>query len=620
MKRKIMVCTLICALFTSTVGVYGAEKKVSNDSGIVLKGHEKYNYAVSVLEKYYNEDGSVNKKYEGEAKQIEKSEKEIFEDYKGAAEERKKKDSLNYDPNTILVDFDKDMSNDEIKEIVEGISDSAYIFDEEITIDENLSAERIEAIKKADEMRQYKSVIVKLGKDQSTAKALEEYSKIDGVKSVDRDDYLKGVCSSGISTNDTYASELWYLDRINAETAWDTIKNANSCEMVKVAVIDTGIDLSHSDMSGRLDIPNCVDVTGDSIVRLDQMASPFTKAHGTNVAGVVNARANNNIGVAGVAGISDQSNGYGCRVMAIQVAEFYPGQNPNQDSPHFCTSTVKKAIEYAVRKGANSINFSIGFTNPGNSEIAELQEGVDYARNAGVTVVAAAGNDGCNDNEISIYPADCNHVINTIALNKNNQKCSFSNYGASKDISAPGIHMTVCNVNNGYSSEKYGTSLASPMVAAAAAMISSVNKDLTPAEIETIIKSTATDVDQPGKDDNTSYGLLNVGLAVQRAIYRTYYNVKPVITSISSPASGKAKIAWTRVGNEEDMLIYRSTSFDGTYERVGKVEANTSQYYTYVDSGLESGKVYYYKIRCRSAYGTTYQYGDYSNKVSFRAS
>ena len=106
-----MVCTLICALFTSTVGVYGAEKKVSNDSGIVLKGHEKYNYAVSVLEKYYNEDGSVNKKYEGEAKQIEKSEKEIFEDYKGAAEERKKKDSLNYDPNTILVDFDKDMSN-----------------------------------------------------------------------------------------------------------------------------------------------------------------------------------------------------------------------------------------------------------------------------------------------------------------------------------------------------------------------------------------------------------------------------------------------------------------------------------------------------------------------------
>lgn len=618
MRKRLMACTLICATIASTIVAYGAEINNGQQSEIQQENTESYKIS-SILDKYYNNDGSINKEYSNEVKQLEGSDKDLINDYKEAAVERQNKASLDYDPNVILVDFDKDISNDKIRDIVDELSDDVYIYDE-ITIDKDLSEDRISAIEKAEDMKKYKSVIVKLSKNESTYKALEEYKNISEVKNVSRDKILDGVCSSGINTNDTYASQLWYLDRVNTEGAWDTIKGANTCEGVKVAVIDTGIDLKHEDMSGRLDIPNCVDVTGSSIVRLDQMARSYTKSHGINVAGLVNARANNNIGVAGVAGISDQSNGYSCRVMAIQVGEYNPGETPVNATPHFTTSTLKKAFEYAVKKGANAINVSITFNDPSDDEIKTLQSGVDYARNAGVTVVAAAGNNGCNEKDISVYPADCSHVISVIALNKNNQKCTFSNYGATKDISAPGIDMAVCKENSSYSFGEYGTSLSSPMVAATAAMISSVNKNLSPAEIETIIKSTATDVDQPGKDDNTAYGMLNVGLAVQRAIYRTYYDKKPVISNISSTGTGKAKIAWTRIGNEEDMLIYRSTSIDGTYERVGKVEANSSQYYSYVDSGLETGKVYYYKIRCRSAYGSSYNYGEYSNKISFKAS
>lgn len=114
--------------------------------------------------------------------------------------------------------------------------------------------------------------------------------------------------------------------------------------------------------------------------------------------------------------------------------------------------------------------------------------------------------------------------------------------------------------------------------------------------------------------------MLNAGLAVQRAIYRSYYDEKPVIQEINYPSSGKIVIKWSSVYNEEDMLIYRSTSKDGTYTRVGKVEISKPGVRSFTDSGLESGTVYYYKIRCRSAYGDSYKYGIYSNKVSAKAS
>lgn len=312
-----------------------------------------------------------------------------------------------------------------------------------------------------------------------------------------------------------------------------------------------------------------------------------------------------------VCGASNSENGYKCKIMGIKAGKII---NPGETSVKFTLENELKAMDYAISHGADIINMSLN----GDTYNQAFQDIINTARNRGIMVIGSAGNRDPGTNRPS-YPSDYAHVTSVIGVKKNNNKVEGSNYGNNKDISAPGSDIKACIVKNDYE-ESTGTSYAAPMVAATAAMMKSVNKNLTPAEMETIIKSTATDIGAAGYDEYTANGLLNAGLAVQRAIYRSYYDVKPVIQEINYPSSGKIVIKWSSVYNEEDMLIYRSTSKDGTYTRVGKVEISKPGVRSFTDSGLESGTVYYYKIRCRSAYGDSYKYGIYSNKVSAKAS
>jgi thermitase len=207
-----------------------------------------------------------------------------------------------------------------------------------------------------------------------------------------------------VPNDDYYTSYQWDLSLIGMELAWDHELGSHD---VIVAVVDTGIDYTHPDL-GENYLPLGFDwVNYDNDPRDDHY-------HGTHCAGTIAALTNNNIGVAGMANVSIfaekafSSSGYGSYVNA------------------------RLALMHAVDMGADIISCSWG----GSSSSQTLLEGIDYAQNNGVMVVAAAGNSGSSAPH---YPASYPGVIATSATDQNDLKASFSNYGEWIDVAAPGV-------------------------------------------------------------------------------------------------------------------------------------------------------------------------------------
>lgn len=222
------------------------------------------------------------------------------------------------------------------------------------------------------------------------------------------------------------------------------------------------------------------------------------------MAGIIAAKVNNSIGVAGVAGITDCVNDklMSCRVMAIKIT---------QEDNSYTLSGLVKAIKYATDKGAEVINLSLG----GGPYDSSLKEAIDDAYKAGVTVVAAAG----NDNMIyPYYPSDLDHVISVISTDINREKSPTSNYDG-KDISAPGVDILSTIPGNQYKNMS-GTSMATPFVAGVVALMKKADYSLKPDDMDAIIKDTAYDVGTPGYDPKTAYGVVDPYHAVQRALSR----------------------------------------------------------------------------------------------------
>ena len=210
--------------------------------------------------------------------------------------------------------------------------------------------------------------------------------------------------------------------------------------------------------------------------------------HGTHVAGIAAAVVNNSVGVAGVAG--------GAKIMPVKVL----GSNG-----YGYSTDIIEGIIWVADNGADVINLSLGMYDYSQA----IQDAVNYAYNKGIVIVAAAGNDNIS---YPSYPAACSNVISVAAIRQNLAKASFSNYGSTIDIAAPGenIYSTTYNGSYGYMN---GTSMASPFVAGVAALILSTNPAYTPNQVETLITSTAIDLGTTGRDDVFGAGLVNVSLS-----------------------------------------------------------------------------------------------------------
>ncbi len=261
----------------------------------------------------------------------------------------------------------------------------------------------------------------------------------------------------------------WGVERIGSTSSWEI----GSGSGIIVAVIDTGIDLDHPDLDGNV-------LSGYDYVNDDNEAND-DHGHGTHVAGIV-AATNNGIGTVG--------NGYGSNLMPVKVL--------NADGYGY-TSDVAEGIYYAVDNGAQVINMSLGSSE--SSEI--LHEAVKYAYKNNVLVIGAAGNAGSSS---CVYPAAYAEVVCVGATDKENRLASFSNRGV--EITAPGVSNYSTYVNNSYAYLS-GTSMASPHVAGAAAIIMQV-KGLTASDARGLLRESAADLGVEGKDDLFGYGLVDL--------------------------------------------------------------------------------------------------------------
>lgn len=558
---------------------------------------------INVLDGYYEDDNNVSAELSGFSKTIDERADLLLQDYEAALSERKNT-ALNYVPGEILVEFDSSISKDEIENLIGTVSDGGTIISNTYEIDEHLSKEKIEKIEKAREEILETVVLVRINKNQTTAQAIEMYQKMSCVVSASVNGEME---LSDIEINDEYGDYLWHLNRVNVNDAWAAVQSSNTARDVRVAVIDTGIDMTQPDLVHNIIRSQSADITGSSPVLLRSLSKGYVDKHGTEVAGIIAAQVNNNIGVAGIGGISSSKNDFRCRIIAIQAFTL------DSDGKYKITmENAIKAVNYAVAQGAEVINISSG-TYIYNSG---FENAINYAYKSGVTVVAAAGNDSTNK---AVYPSDFNHVISVIATEPENEKAYFSNYGSKKDISAPGFSIYTTRPDNTYEA-CFGTSHAAPIVAGIAAMMKSVNGDLTPDQIEQIIKETATDIYVTGRDDMTAYGLINGGLAVQHAKWKTYSDTQPVIVGINSVGKGSVTFNFNTIANEERYTVYRSTSKNGPFESVKSIKIDGTGKYIFTDTDLVSGQTYYYKIRAKSTYGSINKYSPYSEIASCKVS
>ncbi|SMC51216.1 S8 family serine peptidase [Janibacter indicus] len=304
--------------------------------------------------------------------------------------------------------------------------------------------------------------------------------------------------SAGAATDDPLRDELYGLDQVHAEQAWSSSRGAGTV----VAVVDTGVDLGHPDLQGRL-VPGADFVCGeqkgscgDGSWKGQDGEGQEPDVHGTHVAGTIAATADNGIGVAGVAPDA--------KVMPIKVLE--DGSGTNED--------IAEGIRYAADHGADVINLSLGGL-PGTQIFSILgldttmKDAIQYARDKGTLTVAAAGNTTtllCND------PAFSSDSICVGATDKNEMKSYFSELPVTfrgKGVAAPGgsgrllggdcsedILSTVprgtgtdeCGEGKDYAAFA-GTSMATPHVAGVAAIL--FGQDRSMANVERAILSTS---------------------------------------------------------------------------------------------------------------------------------
>ncbi len=298
------------------------------------------------------------------------------------------------------------------------------------------------------------------------------------------------------SVNDTYIGSQWHLNTIGAFNAWDTTMGSSD---IRVAVIDTGVDLNHPDLTGQI-------VAQTDVVDNDGSAQD-DDGHGTHVAGIIAAKADNGIGVAGVAP--------GVKLIAVDVFGFYLNGGTLEFGA--LTSEVIEGIQYAVSNGADVINMSLS----GPDYDPAFRNAVDAAVSAGVVVVVAAGNTSSGGITGARYPSDFESCISVIATDSNDMKASWSNFGAEKDIAAPGvsIYSTYYDASSHSSGYEYmsGTSMASPVVAGVVALMLSENPGLSVNDVKNILFSTAVDLCIPGRDEYYGYGRANANAAVAMA-------------------------------------------------------------------------------------------------------
>ncbi|MEC0107828.1 S8 family peptidase [Paenibacillus taichungensis] len=245
---------------------------------------------------------------------------------------------------------------------------------------------------------------------------------------------------ASFTPNDPFFPYQYNLPKINAPAAWD-ISQSNSS--VKIAIIDTGVQLNHPELAGKI-------LPGYDYVDYDNIPEDGN-GHGTHVAGIAASITNNGVGIAGVAPLAS--------IVPLRVLD-----NNGQGT----TGNVGNGLVYAANNGIQVVNLSLG----GPTGEAFLQAAVQYAWDRGAVIIAAAGNDNTS---FPIVPASYPNVIAVASTNPSDLKSNFSNYGSWVDMAAPGDTILSTYLGGSYAYLS-GTSMAAPHVAGVAALLAASGK------------------------------------------------------------------------------------------------------------------------------------------------
>lgn len=288
-------------------------------------------------------------------------------------------------------------------------------------------------------------------------------------------------------TPDDLTDDQYNLLIVQAEQAWDITTGIAD---VKIAIVDDAFRLDHEDLSDAWhvntgEIPgNGIDDDGNGYIDdelgwdaadMNPDASPpvFDDnqwSHGTHVAGIAGATTNNGTGIA--------SMGFNCSLIPVKCTNASPSITHGYEG-----------VDYALSSGADVINMSWG----GDQYTQTGQALMDAANDLGIVCVAAAGNSNV---DIPMYPASFDYVISVGATDQQDQKASFSNFGATIDVMAPGVDIMSCvsGAPMNYATQS-GTSMAAPLVAGLCGLMRTMVPDMAPTEIEECLESTCDNVD-----------------------------------------------------------------------------------------------------------------------------
>lgn len=351
------------------------------------------------------------------------------------------------------------------------------------------------------------------------------------------------------TANDPSYPNNWAVQRVNAPAAWDITTGNNQ---TTIAVIDSGFALNHEDLkdnwhlntneqgltqigdvcwtgiSQQKSTNNCDDdgngyiddwrgwnfSIGDNNPMAGRTnATGAGVSHGTETAGLAGAKGNNLTGTTTI--------NWDTKIMPLQAL--------SDDGPGF-TSDIAAAIYYAIDNGADVINMSLG----GSAYDPALKQATDYAYSRDVVVVAASGNCGTGNEGGCAglapgamgYPALNDHVIAVGATDFNNQRASFSSYGPTLDIVAPGSGSivsptwTASNTTSLYAAQLYGTSYASPQVASLASLIKSIRPSSSADDVAALLLASATKLPSMNGlayTESVGHGIINAEAALRIA-------------------------------------------------------------------------------------------------------
>jgi hypothetical protein len=367
---------------------------------------------------------------------------------------------------------------------------------------------------------------------ESELSSVERELRLSGLfKAVERD----FIAEAAADPNDTYYGAQWALPKIAAPLSWNLSTGAG----VVVAVVDSGAQLDHPDLSGRL-------LSGHDFINDDSDPSD-DHGHGTRMTGVVVARKDNGAGLAGVAPDA--------MVLPVKVL------GSNGSGPY---SDVAAGVTWAVDQGARIVSLSL----VGSSPSSLLESAIAYATANGVVTVASSGNWGTDQPG---YPAAFDGVVAVGATTEGDARPTFSNYGAWLSLAAPGVNIVTTDVFGGYSSST-GTSPAAAVVSGIFALLFAHEPGLTRAEAIQRVQDGATDLGSEGWDPYSGHGRVDSYAAlVPGQIGSPQPDAVSPTVSILSPSKGSLvdgmvavdvaasdDVALERVDLFVDKLLYAS--------------------------------------------------------------